>query len=285
MILSRFFHKVELDNNIYAIFNSLMMDILYVDDKKLNEILDFNVKKEEKEKLLNVGIYVRYAQQDEDALNIVKERYNKVSGKVHIMYFVLTSACNLACKYCFIENCTFNNKVEMNMKKETALNAIRKYTEYLKREEIEDASVIFYGGEPIVNWDVIVEVIEYAKAIKSSIKFSMVTNATLLSEEKIKYLAENKVEVGISMDGPKSLNDQNRIYRSSSKSVYDEVIKKFPKLKINNCKFGLSITISKDFLKQQDEVLEWLKELNVRSDFYNLYHYTHYEIGWKENYK
>lgn len=42
MILSRFFHKVELDNNIYAIFNSLMMDILYVDDKKLNEILDFN---------------------------------------------------------------------------------------------------------------------------------------------------------------------------------------------------------------------------------------------------
>lgn len=37
MILSRFFHKVELDNNIYAIFNSLMMDILYVDDKKLNE--------------------------------------------------------------------------------------------------------------------------------------------------------------------------------------------------------------------------------------------------------
>ena len=90
MILSRFFHKVELDNNIYAIFNSLMMDILYVDDKKLNEILDFNVKKEEKEKLLNVGIYVRYAQQDEDALNIVKERYNKVSGKVHIMYFVLT---------------------------------------------------------------------------------------------------------------------------------------------------------------------------------------------------
>lgn len=64
MILSRFFHKVELDNNIYAIFNSLMMDILYVDDKKLNEILDFNVKKEEKEKLLNVDIYVRYAKQD-----------------------------------------------------------------------------------------------------------------------------------------------------------------------------------------------------------------------------
>ena len=48
MILSRFFHKVELDNNIYAIFNSLMMDILYVDDKKLNEILDFNVKKKKK---------------------------------------------------------------------------------------------------------------------------------------------------------------------------------------------------------------------------------------------
>ena len=141
MILSNFFHKVELDNNIYAIFNSLMMDVLYVDSKKLNEILKFNVKPEEEEKLQNVGIYVKNVKQDEDALNIVKERYNNVSGRVHIMYFVLTSACNLACKYCFIENCTFNNKIEINMKKETALNAIRKYTEYLKKEEIEDAYI------------------------------------------------------------------------------------------------------------------------------------------------
>lgn len=65
--------------------------------------------------------------------------------------------------------------------------------------------------------------------------------------KKIKYLAENNVEVGISIDGPKNLNDKNRIYRSSSKSVYDEVIEKFPKLEINNCKFGLSITVSQDF--------------------------------------
>lgn len=285
MLLSKFFHKVELDDNIYAIFNSLMMDVLYVNKKKLNKILNFNVKKEEEKKLLNAGIYVRYVKQDEDALNIVKERYNNVSGKVHIMYFVLTSACNLACKYCFIENCTFNNKIEINMKKETALNAIRKYTEYLKKEKIEDASIIFYGGEPIVNWDVIVETIEYSKAINSPIKFSMVTNATLLSDEKIKYLAKNNVEIGISIDGPKALNDKNRIYKALSKSVYDEVIKKFPKLEINDCKFGLSITVSQDFLSQQNEVLEWLKVLNVKSIFYNLYHYTFYENGWDEYYK
>lgn len=285
MKLSKFFHKVELENGIYAIFNSLVMDVLYVDKKEMNKILDFNVTDSEKEKLLNVGIYIRNERQDEDALDIVKDRYNKVSGKVHIMYFVLTSACNLACKYCFIENCTFNNKIEINMKKETACNAIRKYTEYLQKEEIEDASIIFYGGEPIVNWNIIVDVIEYAKMIKSPVKFSIVTNATLLSDEKIKYLAENNVEVGISIDGPKNLNDKNRIYRSSSKSVYDEVIEKFPKLEINNCKFGLSITVSQDFLRQQDEVLEWLKKLNVKSIFYNLYHYTCYEDDWKEYYE
>ena len=256
VLLSKFFHKIELENNIYAIFNSLVMDVLYVDKKKLNEIINFEVDESEKQKLCDVGIYIESLNQDDKALSIVKDRYNNVCGKVKIMYFVLTSACNLACKYCFIENCKFNNKVEINMKKETALNAIKKYTNYLKKEKIKDASIIFYGGEPIVNWDVIVDVVEYAKKQKAPIKFSMVTNATLLSDDKIEYLAENDIEVGISIDGPKNLNDKNRIYRTSSKSVYDEVIKKFPKLDIKKCKYGLSITISQDFLKYQDEVLE-----------------------------
>lgn len=285
MQLSRFFHKVKLDNNIYAIFNSLIMDILYVDEEQLNKVLYFTVSDEEKNKLFNTGIYVRCDEQDNEALNIVKERYKTISGKVYIMYFVMTSSCNLACKYCFIENCTFNNKIEINMKRETALNAIKKYSEYLEREKIDNASVIFYGGEPVVNWDVIVDVIEYSKKLNSKINFSIVTNATLLSEKKIEYLAKNNVEIGISIDGPKNLNDKNRIYRLSSKSVYDEVVKKFPKLQINNCKYGLSITVSRDFLNHQDEVLEWLKKLNINSIFYNLYHYTSYDCCWEEYYK
>ncbi|MBQ7139921.1 MAG: SPASM domain-containing protein [Bacilli bacterium] len=284
MKLSKYFHYIELENNIYAVYNSLIMDVVFVNKSKLDEIINISVDDEEKVKLQNLGIYITSKEQDEEALQIVKNRYDEVTGKVNIMYLILSSACNLACKYCFIENCTFNNKVEINMNLDTVKNAITKYDNYLKRENLEEGLIIFYGGEPLVNWDAIVTAIELAKELKSPIKFSMVTNATLLTAEKIKYLTENNVEIGISIDGPKALNDKNRIYRTNEKSVYDEVISKFPLLKAEECKFGLSITVSEDFLDQQDEVLDWLEHLGVSSIFYNLYHYTCYDENWEEYY-
>lgn len=284
MKLSKYFHYVELENNIYAIYNSLIMDVVFVNKSKYDEIINISVNEEEKLKLQNLGIYITDEEQDIKALQIVKDRYNEVTGKVNIMYLILSSACNLACKYCFIENCTFNNKIEINMNLDTVKNAIIKYNSYLKKEKLKEGLIIFYGGEPLVNWEAIVTAIELAKELKSPIKFSMVTNATLLTKEKIKFLAENDVEIGISIDGPKVLNDKNRIYRTTNKSVYDEVISKFPLLKAEKCKFGLSITVSEDFLEQQDDVLNWLEHLGVNSVFYNLYHYTCYDENWEEYY-
>lgn len=284
MILSKFFHSKQIDDDLYAIYNSLVMDVIYLNKKQLDNVKKYNVKEENIELLQNAGIYVENSNKDKEALSVVKKRYDKVCGKVNIMYFIMSTSCNLGCKYCFIENCQFNNKKEANMSEKTALTALKKYDDYLKKNNIR-GSIIFYGGEPLVNWKAIQKVLLEAKAMKSPIDFSMVTNATLLDEEKIKFLAANGVEIGISIDGPKSLNDKNRVYRNSKKSVYDEVIEKFPMLKAHETKFGLSITVSNDFLDNQDEVLDWLLKLNVKSVFYNLYHYTSYDDNWEDYYK
>lgn len=90
-----------------------------------------------------MGIYITDEEQDIKALQIVKDRYNEVTGKVNIMYLILSSACNLACKYCFIENCTFNNKIEINMNLDTVKNAIIKYNSYLKKEKLKEGLIIF----------------------------------------------------------------------------------------------------------------------------------------------
>lgn len=284
MKLSRFFHHLKLENDLYAIYNSLIMEIIYLNKEKYNNVISFNVTIEEKNKLKELGIYVQDEKQDEKALEIVKKRYSEVTGRINIMYFILSSACNLGCKYCFIENCQFNNKKEINMSEKTALTALNKYTSYLKENKLR-GSVIFYGGEPLVNWKVIKKVLNQALMLESPIDFSMVTNATLLDKEKIEFLSKHNVEIGISIDGPKSLNDKNRIYRNSDKSVYDEVIKKFPLLDISKSKYGLSITVSEDLLDKQDEVLNWLKKLGIKSIFYNLYHYTSYDYNWESYYK
>lgn len=284
MRLSKFFHHVKLKDDLYAIYNSLIMEIIYVDNKKYNDVLNFSISTKEQEKLKKLGIYVESKEVDDQALEIVKNRYEKVIGKINIMYFIMSSSCNLGCKYCFIENNQFNNKKEINMSSETALTALIKYTDYLKENKMR-GSVIFYGGEPLINWEVIKLILNKSRCLNSPIDFSMVTNATLLDKEKIEFLAQNKVEIGISIDGPKSLNDKNRIYRHGNKSVYDEVLKKFPMLEASKSKFGLSITISEDFLNNQDEVLNWLKKLGIKSIFYNLYHYTSYDGNWDNYYK
>lgn len=284
MTLSKFFHSIHLQDDLYAIYNSLVMEIIYVNREKLKDIKNFNITTDESKILKKHGIYVDHLKKDEEALEIVRNRYENVCGKVNIMYMLMSSACNLGCKYCFIENNQFNNKKETNMREDTALIALKKYTKYLKNNKIK-GTVIFYGGEPLVNWDIIKKVVIESKKLCAPIEFSMVTNATLLDNEKIKFLAQNNVEVGISIDGPKNLNDKNRIYKNNNKSVYDEVIKKIAILKNSKIKFGLSITISNDFLDNQEEVLNWLDKLNVKSIFYNLYHYTSFDNNWDDYYK
>lgn len=284
MKISKFFHHVKINEDLYAIYNSLVMDVIYVKKEVYNKILSFNVKNDEQKYLKKAGIYVENSQVDEEALLVVKNRYKKVSGRVNIMYFIMTSSCNLGCKYCFIENCQFNNKKEINMCSSTAISALNKYTNYLKEHNMR-GSIIFYGGEPMVNWKVIKLVLKESRKLNAPIDFSMVTNATLLDEEKIKFLSQNNVEIGISIDGPKHLNDKNRIYRYGNKSVYNEIMKKFPLLKASKTKFGLSITVSEELLDSQDEVLKWLKNLGIKSIFYNLYHYTSYDDNWEKYYK
>jgi len=281
--LSKYFHFIPLKNNIYALYNSLLMDVIYVDRETKTRILNFDVTSDEREELCNCGIYITDDQQDIDALELIKSKQQSIQGKVQVMYLILTSQCNLACKYCFIENCTYNNHENATMKEEAIKNSINKFIEYTSKNNINEPSIILYGGEPTINWNAIELVADLVK--NTNIKVSMVTNATLLTQKKAKFLAENDIEIGISIDGPKKLNDKNRIFKIDNSSVYDNVLDKIELLRKENCKFGLSITVSKEFLNYQDEVLKWLSELNVTSIFYNLYHYTEYEEDWEEYYK
>ena len=185
MTLSKYFKAVKIKEDVYAVYNSLVMNVVYVDKKKLDDIISFSVDSDEKKSLKNIGIYVKDSHVDNRALEQIKNRYKKVSGKLQIMYLIMSSSCNLACKYCFVENCQFNNKREVNMSKDTALLALKKYDTYLKENNIK-GSVIFYGGEPLVNWNTIKEVLLKAEELNSPINFSMVTNATLLNLDKIK---------------------------------------------------------------------------------------------------
>jgi sulfatase maturation enzyme AslB (radical SAM superfamily) len=75
-------------------------------------------------------------------------------------------------------------------------------------------TIEFQGGEPLVSFGVVKHVIEYARkkneSIGKALEFTMVSNLSLMDEEKLAYLMENRVQICTSIDGPQGLHDKQR---------------------------------------------------------------------------
>lgn len=135
----------------------------------------------------------------------------------------LTGNCNLACKYCiynegFKGNRNFNTE---NITFETAKKAIDYVSSH---RDPESLSVTFYGGEPLLNFPVMRQCIDYSlSTIKGGkLTFSFTTNLTLMTKEIAEYLATvPNLSILVSMDGPEEIHDLQRVYRGGKGSFYD----------------------------------------------------------------
>lgn len=136
--------------------------------------------------------------------------------------------CNLKCKYCFASEGNYNGKREL-MSLEVGKKAIDMVISRSgPRHNIE---VDLFGGEPLMNFDVIKDIIEYAKRqekiYNKNIRFTITTNATLLNDEIIDYIDKNMGNVVLSIDGRKSVNDNIRV-RYDGSGTYSDIL---PKIK------------------------------------------------------
>ena len=139
----------------------------------------------------------------------------------------LTNQCNLSCQYCYEfgedKIATPDGKPKF-MTWETARTSV----DYLFTEAEGRSSVhiTFFGGETLMNFPLLKQVVEYSQAkaleLKVKIDFSLTTNGTLLSPAIIEYLAEQAIGVTVSMDGPKEMQDKFRIF-SNGRGSYDIV--------------------------------------------------------------
>ena len=138
----------------------------------------------------------------------------------------VTTGCNLACSYCYKEDLDTPAK-SRDMEYETACQSI----DLLLQEAVgrDRVNVVFFGGEPLRRFKFIRQVVAYAedkaRAAGKGIDFSVTTNATLLNEEIVDYMNAHNFSVAISIDGPKSLHDKNRM-TVGGKGSYDAVARK-----------------------------------------------------------
>ncbi|MEM3712271.1 MAG: radical SAM protein [Thermoproteota archaeon] len=149
------------------------------------------------------------------------------------MILEITSECNLRCKYCLFSGNYkgFRTHSTIKMSSEIALRAIDMYFEYLELGSIynpqREPVIGFYGGEPLLNFRLIKDVVNYVKQNYSKryqISFTITTNGTLLTSEIIDFLLSNNFSIFVSLDGPREEHDRNRIY-ANGKGSFDIVIK------------------------------------------------------------
>jgi uncharacterized protein len=146
----------------------------------------------------------------------------------------LTNQCNLSCQYCYEfgadKVATPEGKPKF-MEFETAKQSV----DFLFAESAGRKSVhiTFFGGETLMNFPLLKQVVDYSREQAAergvSIDYSLTTNATLLRPEIIEYLTANAIGVTVSMDGPKEMNDQLRVF-ANGKGSYDVIVPKVREL-------------------------------------------------------
>lgn len=151
---------------------------------------------------------------------------------LHSITLQVTQNCNFRCKYCiYSETSNINQRAHSakNMTWEVAKQAV----DFLWQHSLdsEKISVGFYGGEPLLQFPLIKRVVSYCKWRFSgkTMKFNLTTNATLLTDEIIHYLAQENIALLISIDGPRNINDKNRVFKNGE-GTFDAVLDKINRL-------------------------------------------------------
>lgn len=170
--------------------------------------------------------------------------------------------CNLKCEYCFASQGNFKGE-RCLMDIETGKKALEFLCENSgNRRNLE---VDFFGGEPLMNFTVIKELVAYGRELEKkynkNFRFTLTTNGVLLNDEIIDFLNENMSNVVLSLDGRKSVNDKMR-KTLTNKGSYDIIVPKFKKLveKRGDKDYYIRGTFTNQNLDFSEDILNFYKE-------------------------
>ena len=224
------FFVLDVNTGAVHVVDELVYDIL--DDNKLEskvEVLDRLKGKYDEEELSEA--YDEIQELAEDGILYSEDQYEEIAHSsmddrdyIKAICLNVIHGCNLRCKYCFADEGEYHGHGGV-MSVETAKRAI----DYVikrsgPRKNIE---IDLFGGEPTLIMDKIKEIIQYARDNEEkwgkNVRFTMTTNATLLTPEIMDYMDKEMGNIILSLDGRKDVNDNVRIKIDKTGS-YDDIV-------------------------------------------------------------
>ena len=153
-----------------------------------------------------------------------------LSSGFQSLVLILTDACNLKCSYCY-ERIRPSNHQTRRMSQEMAKKGIDLF---LSGRHSDDLSITLFGGEPMLWWEHIPDLVRYANAAacshNSTIHWSISTNGTCLPDDAVTFFAEHRFQFLIDIDGTEENHNHSRPYGSGGRS-YGTICATYQKLK------------------------------------------------------
>jgi len=290
--VSEFCHFVDGKNNLVALYNALTLGIVILDKEttkilqeakggiisvKIIDLLNSNGENDLLSQLIkNKLIFPLEQNADLQDYAVIQTGLN--CKKIGILYLLMTDACNLSCGYCFVENLMPSDYTFSKMTAEIARSGIDLFAKALEKSSgIEEPQIIFYGGEPLANFTVVQEALEYiarAKAdgrIPGNTSITINTNGTLINDNIAAALKRiDNLNLAISLDGPREIHNICRPYHNGTGS-YDDVMRGYQCLRNNGIEAGFCCTINRHNVEQLHQIASWfMDELGAKSLGFNI---------------
>ncbi|MSP90584.1 MAG: His-Xaa-Ser system radical SAM maturase HxsB [Myxococcales bacterium] len=200
-----------------------------------------------------------------------KKQYLFVGPTLHA--FVLTHRCNHGCQYCH-SSIVGMTRTDTDMPIDVAERAV----DLAFQTTSPSLTIEFQGGEPLANWEVLQHIVEYARQKNAlagkNLSFALVTNLSLMDEERLDYLLDRKVQLCTSLDGPADLHNKVRIYKEGDS--HDLVMKWMARINERYVEMGLDPnlyrvealpTITRHALARPKDVVDQYVALGCRAVF------------------
>lgn len=206
--------KIDLNENDMV----LKLKEKYSEDEIKEVLLDIK-ELIEQEQLFTKDIYKEYIGD-----------YKKRETVVKALCLHIAHDCNLACKYCFAEEGEYHGHRALMTYEvgKQALDFLIQNSGNRKNLEVD-----FFGGEPLMNWQVVKDLVKYGKEQETlhnkRFRFTLTTNGVLLNDDIMEFANKEMSNVVLSIDGRKEVHDHMRPFRKGLGS-YEMIVPKFQKL-------------------------------------------------------
>jgi uncharacterized protein len=226
------------------------------------------LSEDEKTKIAKIEELVKHEAAPHQKTSL-ESRVSEYKKRLNRFTIVLTSACNMRCKYCYEEPKEGGNKL--------AYEVVRTIDEAVARKAIDQVlssyesvgTIMFFGGEPLLNVKLMERLCEYievkTKGLSSKPSIGIITNGTIFDDEVASLLKRYSVYTTVSVDGPEAIHDYSRVY-ANGRGSFTDVSAIVDELKDNGLPFGFQSTITPAHMKMGYGVQELGEFFRTRFD-------------------